>query len=79
MAQFKVETTSEEQAAVLEALKEIGEATVPVRVIAEKVGMGQSRVRYVLIDLMDAGKIERIASKAFNKHYVRYAYKIIEG
>lgn len=79
MAQFMVETTIEEQEAVLEVLKEIGEETVPVRVIAEKVGLRQSRVRYVLIDLEQAGKIERIVSKAFNKHYVRYAYRVIGG
>lgn len=77
MAQFMVETTEEEQEAVLEALKEIGEQTVPVRIIAEMVNMRQSRVRYVLIDLEQAGKIERIVSKAFNKHYVRYAYRVI--
>ena len=43
---------------------------------AEEAGLPQTRARYALIDLIEAGKVERIASKAFNKHYVRYSYKL---
>lgn len=77
MAKFTIETTPEEQEAVLKALKEFEGVTVPVRALAEKAGMVQSRARYALLDLIEAGKIERVPTKAFNAHYVRYTYKIL--
>ena len=77
MAQFIVETTPEEREAVLRVIKQIEGQTVPVRVIAEMADMSQSRARYALIDLLEARKIERVASKAINKHYVRYSYKLL--
>lgn len=77
MAQFVVETTPEEREAILNVIKQIEGQTVPVRVIAEMADMSQSRARYALIDLLEARKIERVASKAINKHYVRYSYKLL--
>ena len=77
MAKFVIETTREEQEAVIKVLKQLEGETVPVEAIASKTGLRPSRVRYVIIDLIDAGKIERIATKAFNKHYVRYTYKVL--
>lgn len=76
MPKITIETTQEEQAAVLRAVKALEGQVVAVRVIAEEAGLSQSRARYALVDLIEAGKIERVASKAFNKHYVRYSYKI---
>lgn len=76
MAQFIVETTPEEQALVVDILKQLEGQTVPVRVIAEKAQMRPSRVRYAIEDLMQSGKVSREATKAFNKHYVRYTYKV---
>ena len=77
MPKITIETTHEEQEAVLKAIKSLDGQVVAVRVIAEEAGLPQSRARYALVDLIEAGKVERIASKAFNKHYVRYSYKII--
>lgn len=77
MPSITIETTPEEQAAVLKALSVIGEVATPVRKIAEEAGLTQSRARYALVDLIEAGKVERVALKAFNKHYVRYSYKIL--
>lgn len=77
MAHFVIVTTKEEQDKVLEAIRQVEGITVPVSKIASLAGLSQSRTRYVLIDLVDAGKIEKIASKAFNKHYIRYSYKIL--
>lgn len=77
MPKITIETTAEEQEAVLKAVKSLDGQVVAVRVIAEEAGLPQSRARYALVDLIEAGKVERIASKAFNKHYVRYSYKII--
>lgn len=77
MAHFVIETTIEEQNLVLEAIKQVEGETVPVSKLAKLAGLSPSRTRYVLIDLVEAGKIEKIASKAFNKHYIRYSYKLL--
>ena len=77
MAHFVVETTAEEQKTVMDVLKEVQGQTIPVSKSASMAKLSTSRTRYVLIDLIDAGKVERVATKAFNKHYVRYSYKIL--
>lgn len=77
MSKFTVETTPEEQEKVLKAIKQTEGTTVPVRELAEIAGLAQSRVRYAILDLLEANKIERVVSKAFNKHYVRYSYKVL--
>ena len=70
-------TTQEEQAKVLEALKELCGKTAPVSAIARMAGMKDSRVRYAIQDLVDNGRIRKVPTKAFNKHYVRYAYEVL--
>lgn len=77
MPKITIETTAEEQEAVIKAIRVLEGQVVAVRVIAEEAGLSQSRARYALVDLIEAGKVAREASKAFNKHYVRYSYKII--
>lgn len=77
MAQFTVTTTSEEQDKVLQALMELNGETAPVSTIARMAGLGNSRARYAIQDLVDAGRIEKVPTKAFNKHYVRYCYKVL--
>lgn len=77
MAKFVVETTHEEQESVLNVLKQLEGQTTPVEAIANRTGLRPSRVRYVLMDLIDAGKIEKVPTRAINKHYVRYTYKIL--
>lgn len=77
MASITIETTPDEQQKVLDVLSEIGEKVVPVATIASKACLNATRTRYVLLDLAEKGCIQRIPSKAFNKHYVRYYYKII--
>ncbi len=78
MACIIITTTAEEHAKVLSALKELEGKTVSVSEIAKKAGMNPNRVRYVISDLVDAGKILRIPTKAFNKHYVRYKYEVVK-
>lgn len=77
MAQFTVNTTTEEQSRVLKAIVELNGETAPVSVIARMTELRQSRVRYAIQDLVDAGRIEKVPTKAFNKHYVRYCYKVL--
>lgn len=77
MAQINIVTTPEEQEIVLKAIATLSGQTVAVAVsdIAKKAGLNQNRVRYVITDLEEAGKIKRIPTKAFNKHYIRYSYE----
>lgn len=78
MAHIIVNTTAEEHAEVLKAIKSLNNKTVAVSEIARYAKMNPNRVRYVITDLVEAGKIKRIPTKAFNKHYVRYKYEIVE-
>ena len=77
MARFTIETSPAEQEKVLSAIKQLNGATASVSTIAKAAGIPQSRARYALIDLEDTKRIEKIVVKAFNEHYVRYAYKIL--
>lgn len=77
MAKFTIETTKEEQDAVLAAIKKFEDTTVSMRAIAVEAKMPQSRARYAVLDLLEANKIARVPTKAFNAHYVRYTYKVL--
>ena len=78
MAQITITSTPEEQAKVIEALKTLQGKTVAVSEIATVSNLAHSRVRYAIMDLLEADKIERVATKAINKHYVRYSYIVRE-
>ena len=78
MAQFVVETTQEERDAVMAAIKLVEGQTVPVTRIADLAGLKASRTRYALSDLIEMKLVDRVPTRAFNKHYVRYAYKILD-
>ena len=77
MALITINTTKEEQDKVLLAIKAFKKETVAVSAIAKKAGMNQNRVRYVITDLEEAGKIKRTMTKAFNEHYIRYSYEVL--
>lgn len=77
MAQINVTTTPEEQSKVLEAIAALKGEVAPVSKIANMAGVRASRARYAIIDLIDAGKIEKVPHRAFNKHYVRYSYNVL--
>ena len=77
MAKFVVETSHEEQEAVLEVLKELQVQIAPISAIAHKACMRPSRTRYAIVDLIEAGKVKKEAHKAYNKHYVRYSYEVL--
>lgn len=78
MANITVTTTQEERNKVLHAISVLGEdKIITVDAIAKAAGLKPSKARYALLDLIDAGKVERIPVKAFNKHYTRYKYKLL--
>ena len=77
MAQINIVTTKIEQDRVLEAISKLQGQTVSVSAIAAMAGMNQNRVRYVITDLLEAGKIKREATKAFNARYIRYKYEVV--
>lgn len=77
MAQITISTSSEEQDKVLEVLKELNGKVTAVSAIAKMAGMRDSRVRYAIQDLVDAGKVRKVPTRAFNKHYIRYSYEVL--
>ena len=77
MAQIVIETTPDEQAKVLEVLRGHPDEVLAMSAIAKEAGINQNRVRYIIIDLEEAGKIKRIPAKAFNAHYIRYKYEVL--
>lgn len=76
MAAIIVKTTYEEQKKILKAVEMFEGKVVSVADLANWAGMNQSRARYALMDLVDQGIVERIPTKAFNKNYIRYSYKV---
>lgn len=76
MAAIIIKTTYEEQKKILEAVEMFEGKVVSVADLASWAGVNQSRARYVLMDLVDQGIVERIPTKAFNKNYIRYSYKV---
>lgn len=77
MATINIATTAEEQEKVLAAIKKTQGQTIAVANLANYAGMYQNRVRYVIADLLEAGKIKREPTKAFNKNYIRYKYEVV--
>jgi len=78
MAQIEIRTTKEEQQQVLQAIKQCEDKTISVAAIARLAELNPNRVRFIIMDLIESKKIKRIPTKAFNKHYIRYKYEIIE-
>lgn len=77
MATFSIETTKEEQDAVVSAIhKTKAEGTVSMSRLAEVSGVGKNRVRYVITDLLDKNRIRQISTKHFNEHYKRFRYEV---
>lgn len=76
MAAIIIKTTYEEQKKILKAVEVFEGKVVSVADLASWAGMNQSRARYALMDLVDQGIVERIPTKAFNKNYIRYSYKV---
>lgn len=77
MAKILVTTTLAEQEKVLEALRAFEGEVVALSRIAKITNMTYSKVRYVIMDLEEAKKVDRIKVKEFNKHYIRYMYKVL--
>lgn len=78
MATFIINTSEEDRLEVLKAIKEVEGDTIAVSKLANMTGLPHSRVRYCIEDLIEEGRLEKIPTKAFNKHYTRYCYKIKE-
>lgn len=77
MASIVIKTTYEEQKKVLKAVEMFEGKVVSVADLSSWAGLNQSRVRYALMDLIDQGLVERIPTKAFNKNYIRYSYRLV--
>ena len=78
MAIITIKTTPQEQKQVLEAIKHFKNKQVAVSAIAKEARLNQNRVRYILVDLIEHGYVERIPHKNLNAHYIRYSYKVLK-
>ena len=78
MAKIEIKTTKEEQQQILQVIKQCEGRTISVASIARLAELNPNRVRFIIMDLVENNKIKRIPTKAFNKHYIRYKYEIIE-
>lgn len=76
MAVVYITTTPDEQKKVYDFICTLSGEQISVSQMANKIGLAQSRVRYAIEDLISNGYVERVPIKAFNKHYVRYSYKV---
>jgi DNA-binding Lrp family transcriptional regulator len=79
MAQIIIKTTTEEQKRVIDVLRRHGDAAIPMSEIAKLAKIKPNRVRYIISDLCEAGRLKRVPTKAFNAHYVRYGYIVIDS
>lgn len=77
MAKIIINTSLDEQNKVLKALTFFNGKTVSVSAIADKAGLNQNRVRYIITDLEELNKVKKVPTKSFNRHYVRYRYEVI--
>lgn len=77
MVHIEIVTTEEEQSIVIEALKHFKGKTVAITAVAKQAKMNPNRVRYVVADLIELGKVKKVPTKAFNAHYVRYKYEVV--
>lgn len=79
MAQINIVTTPEEQQIMLETLSNLPpNKVISVAAIASKAHINPNRARYILTDLIEAGKVKRHVAKAFNEHFIRYSYEVIK-
>lgn len=77
MAQINIETTAEEQAKVLDVIRKHEGETIAMSTLASEAGLNKNRIRYVIADLEESGKVRRVPTKAFNAHYIRYKYEVL--
>lgn len=79
MASINIVTTPEEQNIILEAIKSVEGSTISVTKLGRLAKLNPNRVRFIVQDLIDAGKVQRIPTKAINSHYIRYSYKVVKN
>lgn len=78
MASININISEDEKKKLLKAIKKVEGQTISVAKIAEKAKMNPNRVRFIIEDLIEENRLERIATKKFNPRYVRYSYKVKE-
>ena len=75
---IKIKLTSVEKEEVVLGLRKAKGSTISVAKFAKGLNMNPNRVRFVIDELIEEGRIEKIITKEFNEHYRRYKYKVIK-
>lgn len=77
MGSITVKIEESEKKQMLKIIKKNKDATVSVAKLAKEAGQNPNRARFVIAELLEEGKIERVVTKSFNERYIRYSYVII--
>lgn len=69
-------TTKEERDHLLDTVRNFHDREVAVSTLSHFSGMTQTRVRYVLDDLIAEGRIDKVPTRSINARYMRYKYLV---
>lgn len=78
MANIKVTIHDYEKDKLVEVIKKNQGKTIAVSALAIQAGYNPNRTRFIIEDLIQEGRIERIPTKVFNPRYIRYSYKVVK-
>lgn len=79
MAKITITISEDEKKDVIKAIKRLGKhEMLAVSKIAKEAGMNPNRVRFIIEDLVDEGRIVRHVAKSFNARWIRYKYEVIK-
>lgn len=74
MAQINVKIFDDEKAAMVKVIKKNKGKTISVAKLAQQAEQNPNRARFVIDELIQEGKVEKVPTKQFNERYVRYTY-----
>lgn len=77
MASINIVIHEHEKQAVLKALSKKQGVTISVSKIGELAKINPNRTRFIIEDLIEEGRLKRIATKKFNDKYIRYSYEVL--
>lgn len=76
MANILINIKEYEKINVLNAVRILKDNATSVDKIASKTDVSPNRVRFIIEDLLDEGRLVRTVTKALNPRYIRYQYAL---
>lgn len=75
MAGVNVKIYPEEKETMVKIIKKNKGKTISVAKLAEQAGFNPNRSRFIIAELIEEGRVDKIPTKAFNERYIRYTYE----